>query len=84
MKYKVEALNTYEIRQIRDEELNRIPKEGEEWLVDKDRLDTLLGNNKHNIQFVRLIEEIKEEKPASQSRKSTTTKGQSRKRNAKK
>jgi len=62
MKYKVEALKTYEEYEITDKELGRIPKEGETFIVTKDRLDVLLGENDDNRVYVKVIEEIKETK----------------------
>ena len=62
MKYKVKALPTYEELDLEDKELNRIPKVGEEFVVDKKRLDFLLGKNSYCRAFVSLVEEIKEEK----------------------
>ena len=61
MKYLVEALNVYKDKNIKDNELNRIPEEGEQWVVSSERKEVLLGNNKHNIVFIKVIEEIKEE-----------------------
>lgn len=68
---KVEALKTYEENSISDNELNRIPKEGETWEVSKERLDVLLGNNSYGKVFVKVVEENKEEK---ESAKKTTKK----------
>lgn len=68
---KVEALKTYEENSISDNELNRIPKEGEIWEVSKERLDVLLGNNSYGKVFVKVAEEKKEEK---KSTKKTTKK----------
>lgn len=56
---KVEALKTYEENSISDNELNRIPKEGETWEVSKERLDVLLGNNSYGKIFVKVVEEEK-------------------------
>ena len=61
MKYLVEALDTYEINDISDSELGRIPKAGETWIVSKERLDVLLGENSSGIKYVRVLEEIKED-----------------------
>jgi len=56
MKYKVRTLNTYRLLNVKDEELNRIPNQGEEIEVSESRLNKLLGNNKFNIAFVEVIE----------------------------
>lgn len=63
MKYLVEALPIYEENQIKDKELNRIPKAGEQWIVTNERKNILTGNNtnKYNKVFVKVIEEVKEE-----------------------
>lgn len=53
-KILVEALDTYEKNNIRDSELNRIPKKGEIFQVTKKRLEVLLGNNVFKKSFVKL------------------------------
>jgi glycosyltransferase involved in cell wall biosynthesis len=53
--YKVEALNFYQEENIRDVELNRIPKCGEQWETSKERLDILLGDNQYHRPIVKLI-----------------------------
>ncbi len=65
MKYKVRALDTYEELDLKDVELGIKPKKGDEFYVNKVRLDILLGNNDYNRAFVELVEEEtkKEEKP---------------------
>lgn len=60
MRYIVEALNTYEKRNISDGVLKRVLKEGNRFEVDKERLDVLLGDNPHKLTFVKLVKEIKE------------------------
>jgi hypothetical protein len=60
MEYKVEALEIYKKRGIIDSFLDRIPEPGEVFEVNKDRLNLLLGNNKYNEAFVKLVEEEKE------------------------
>lgn len=59
MKYKVKATDKYKKFNITDKELNKVPEEGEEFIVDKTRLDILTGENKHNLKFVEIVEEIK-------------------------
>ena len=61
MKYLVEALPIYEENQIRDKELDRVPKTGEQWIVTNERKNILTGNNTHDKVFVKVIKEIKEE-----------------------
>lgn len=62
MKFKVRALSTYKELECTDSELGRIPAAGEEFEVSGERLEILLGNNKHNRAFVEKVEEKKEEK----------------------
>lgn len=62
MKYKVIATDAYSKHDIIDKELNRIPEEGEEFIVSKLRLDVLLGENAHGLKFVKVIEEIQDKK----------------------
>lgn len=64
----VEALDTYKKKLIKDKELGRIPKVGEQFEVSKERLDILLGNNRYGIAFVKEI--IKEDKEKTKSKKS--------------
>lgn len=66
--YEVEALNTYEDNNVTDNVLGRIPKEGEIFKVDKDRLDTLLGDNDKGLVFVKLIKEVKPNGKRNQSK----------------
>lgn len=54
-RYKVRATEQYQRNKITDSELGRIPKQGEEWEVDYDRMLILTGENKHYIKFVELI-----------------------------
>ena len=61
MKYLVEATSKYEELNCNDNELKRIPKQGEQWEVTKERLDVLLGENEHNVVFVKMVKPIKEE-----------------------
>ena len=61
MKYLVRALDTYKKNNITDGELNRIPEAGEEWEVEKDRLDILLGNNHNKFVFVELVKDLTKE-----------------------
>ena len=75
MKYKVMATDAYVNREIIDKELNRIPQEGEEFIVNKTRLDVLLGDNAHNLKFVKVIEEIKDKKTTRKRTKKGTADG---------
>lgn len=69
MKQKVEALNTYEKNNIRDKELCRIPKCGEQFEVDEKRLKVLLGDNDYNLTFVKLVNKENEEKTIKPKKK---------------
>lgn len=72
MKYLVEALEIYKTKNIRDKELGRIPEPGEQFEVDKERLDILLEKNPYNTAFVKVIKEIKPiEKPKEGSKEKT-------------
>ena len=62
MKVKVEALDTYTKYQVTDNELKRIPKEGEQFEVTKERLNVLMGNNAGGRVYVKIVEPVKEEK----------------------
>lgn len=57
----VEALDTYEKNNIKDNELDRIPSVGERFEVTESRLNVLLGNNPHKKVFVKVVEDNKEE-----------------------
>ena len=61
MKYKVEALSTYEEYNVTDTGLGYVPSTGETFIVDKNRLDVLLGENDNNRVYVKVLEEIKDE-----------------------
>lgn len=56
---KVRALDTYEKLGIKDEQLNIIPKKGKTFQVTEDRLKILLGDNRHQIAFVEIVEDKK-------------------------
>lgn len=72
MKVKVEALDTYKKFQILDGELGRIPDEGEQFEVTKERLNILMGNNESGRVFVKIVEPVKETKKAILPTKKTT------------
>lgn len=56
MRYLVEALDTYEKEKIKDHDLGRIPSPGEQFEVNEERLNVLLGNNTYGKAFVKKIE----------------------------
>lgn len=69
MRFKVEALPIWKERNITCTDLNnKIPNEGDQWEVDKERLDVLLGDNPFNQPFVKLVEEVK---PVKEVKKET-------------
>ena len=57
---KVRATDKYEKLNLQDNELKRMPKEGEEWEVSEERYKVLTQTNKYNTVFVEKVEEIKE------------------------
>ena len=61
-KYVVEALKTYQDRNLKDIQLGVIPSPGSRWTVTKDRLDFLLGENENQEAYVKLIEIVKDNK----------------------
>ena len=58
----VEALDTYEKNNIRDKELNRILKKGDQFKVTEKRFEELTGKNDYELKFVK---EVKEQKTKS-------------------
>ena len=64
MKVKVEALDTYEKFNVIDNELKRVPKVGEQFIVTKERLNILLGENDNNRVYVKIIGPVEEVKKA--------------------
>ncbi len=60
MKYKVKALDTYKRMNVRDEQLDKVPDEGEEFIVNADRLEVLSGNNSYGVKFVEVVEKLEE------------------------
>lgn len=56
----VKATNKYEELNLKDNELGRIPKQGEQWEVTEERYKVLTQNNGFNEVFVEKLEEVKE------------------------
>lgn len=54
----VRATDKYEKLNLQDNELKRIPKEGEEFEVTKERYEVLTKTNKFNEIFVEKVEEV--------------------------
>ena len=71
MQYKVRATDEWEKRGISDAVLGHIPKPGEKYEIDEDRLDLLTGNNEYNAVFVEVVEkkQPKPKAPATKGRK---------------
>ncbi len=57
---KVKALDTYKRLNVQDNELKRIPEQGEEFDVTKERYKVLTSNNSYNEVFVEAVKEIVE------------------------
>lgn len=74
MKYRVEALSTYETNNLEDAELGYIPKAGEQWVVDGERLIVLLGENGFGLTFVKVVEEIEENPKKAEESKTKNAK----------
>lgn len=75
MKYLVEALDNYKRRNLKDAILNKVPEEGEQFEVSKERLDVLLGDNNYNEAFVKVVKEINETKNINKKSTKTNKKG---------
>ena len=73
MKFKVRALDTFTIPDLERSTLKEngewdyyFPKVGEEWIVSKERLDVLMGDNKYNTCYVENLGEVKETTPMTE------------------
>ena len=64
---KVRATDKYEKLNLQDNELKRMPKEGEEWEVSEERYKVLTQTNKYNTVFVEKVEEAKEIETATKT-----------------
>lgn len=67
----VKATDKYEKLNLKDNELGRIPKEGEEFEVSEERYEVLTKTNKFNEVFV---EKVEAETKATKTTKKTTGK----------
>lgn len=54
----VRATDKYEKMKLKDNELGRIPKTGEEFEVSEERYEVLTKTNKFNVVFVEKVEEV--------------------------
>lgn len=57
--YTVSATSAYEQNKISDAQLHRIPKKGEQWDVDYDRMMFLTGNNHKKLKLVEVVKTSK-------------------------
>lgn len=64
---RVKATNKYKELNLQDNELGRIPAEGEEWEVTEERYNVLTKTNKYNAVFVEKV------LPTEPERLTTTT-----------
>ena len=56
----VKATEKYEELNLKDNELGRIPKEGEQWEVSNERYEVLTKTNKFNTVFVEKVKEAED------------------------
>ena len=70
----VKATDKYEKLNLKDNELGRIPKEGEEFEVTEERYKVLTQTNKFNVEFVEKVEEAKKTKTEKATKKTITKK----------
>ncbi len=68
----VKATNKYKELNLKDNELGRIPNEGEEFEVSKERYKVLTQTNKFNAVFVEKVEEVTEVETATKKVKAET------------
>lgn len=54
----VKATNKYKELNLKDNELGRIPKEGEQFEVTEERYKVLTQTNKYNAVFIEKVEEV--------------------------
>lgn len=61
----VRATDKYQKLNLQDNELGRIPQEGEQFDVSEKRYEVLTKTNKFNVVFVEKVEETKEVETAT-------------------
>lgn len=81
-KIKVIATAAYKELNLKDAELNKIPEEGETFYCPEERIDMLLGNNKYNKTFIKVV--IEEDNNEKEIENSAYTKSNKTKNNVKK
>lgn len=67
MRYLVKATENF--RNVFDIERQLFPEVGEEWEVDEQRMEVLIGNNNHNKKYVDIIKELKEKPTRRKTKK---------------
>lgn len=75
----VKATNKYKELNLKDNELGRMPKEGEQFEVTEERYKVLTQTNKFNAVFVEKVEEAKEVETATKKIKAETAVKKTRK-----
>ena len=70
----VRATDKYEKMKLKDNELGRIPKVGEEFEVSDERYEVLTKANKFNVVFVEKVEEVETAVKKTKTEKRTTKK----------
>ena len=55
---QLRATDKHEKLNIKDNELDRIPKQGEEFEISEERFKVLTQTNKFNVVFVEKVEEV--------------------------
>lgn len=77
----VKATDKYEKLNLKDNELGRVPREGEQWEVSKERYEVLTKTNKFNAIFVEEVKEVEELETATKKVKAETAVKKVRKKN---
>lgn len=61
----VKATDKYQKLNLQDNELGRIPKEGEQFEVSKERYEVLTKTNRFHEVFIEKVEEVKQVETAT-------------------
>lgn len=75
----VRATDKYEKLNVKDKELNRIPKEGEQFEISEERYKILTNTNKFNTVFVEKVKEVEKIETAIKKVKTETAMKKTRK-----
>ena len=81
-RYIVRARDEYIKLDVFDSQLGRKPEPGEEWEIDGQRLQILMGQNDRGVQYVDVVRTITDEEKPKNQKPQTKKKGV--KKNAKK